>query len=139
MLKRSSDGVEGRYSIGRLLSPRDEALDLDEDEWKEAMAITRSGWKPDPARSRSVEGPSDPSGPAIRRVRGEGIKGQGGHPERGLLLIYLLDPAEAGGSVPADLPPVVAFGISFPASESGTKVEYKVNNVAWMQEYGGAD
>ncbi|MBZ9769422.1 Z1 domain-containing protein [Mesorhizobium sp. CA6] len=139
MLKRSSDGVEGRYSIGRLLSPRDEALDLDEDEWKEAMAITRSGWKPDPARSRSAEAPSDPSGPAIRRVRGEGINGQGGHRERGLLLIYLLDPAEAGGNVPADLPPVVAFGISFPASESGTKVEYKVNNVAWMQEYGGAD
>jgi hypothetical protein len=33
----------------------------------------------------------------------------------------------------------MAFGISFPGSNSGTKVEYKVNNVLWDQEYGPAD
>lgn len=139
MLKRASEGAEGRYSIGRLLSPRDEGLDLSAAEWNAALSATQASWKPDPARSRSTEPPSEPSGPAIRRVRGEGINGQDGHPERGLFLLYLLDPAEAGPDLPAGLPPVVAFGISFPASESGTKVEYKVNNVAWMQEYGGAD
>ncbi|TIQ33122.1 MAG: endonuclease [Mesorhizobium sp.] len=139
MLKRSSDGTEGRYSIGRLLSPRDEAIDLDENEWKAAMAITKAAWNADPGRSRSGDGPAEPSGPAIRRVRGQGIGGEGGHTDRGLLLLYLLDPEQADAGLSPDLPPVVAFGISFPASDSGTKVEYRVNNVAWMQEYGGAD
>lgn len=139
MLRRASEGAEGRYSIGRLLSPRDEGLDLSAAEWNAALSATQASWRPDPARAKSTESPSEPSGPAIRRVRGEGINGQDGHPERGLLLLYLLDPAQAGPDLPTGLPPVVAFGISFPASESGTKVEYKVNNVAWMQEYGGAD
>jgi len=139
MLKRKSEGTQGRYSIGRLLSPRDEAIDLDEKEWERAMTITRNGWKPDPARSRSGEPPSDPSGPAIRRTRGEGATGESGHPERGLLLLYALDPGQAEDTALSGLPPVIAFGISFPASESGTKIEYRVNNIAWMQEYGGAD
>jgi hypothetical protein len=38
-----------------------------------------------------------------------------------------------------DLPPVVAFAISFPASNSGHKVEYKVTNTLWEQEYGAAE
>lgn len=143
MLKRTAADNPGRYSIGRLLSPRDEALDLDDDAWQAALELTRETWKADAGRLKERGDPADPSGPAIRRVRGEGIPGSAtrtGNPERGLLLLYLLDPAEAGKShISADLPPVVAFGISFPASGLGVKVEYKVNNVAWEQEYGGAD
>ena len=139
MLTRAAEGTTGRYSIGRLLSPRDEAIDLTDGEWLAALDITRKGWKPDPARSKSTEGPDEPSGPSIRRLRGDGMPGQTGHPERGLLLLYVLDPAEAKSHVDPLLPPVVGFGISFPSSHSGTKVEYKVNNVAWTQEYGGAD
>ena len=59
------------------------------------------------------------------------------------LLIYLLDPARAEedgeGEALKGLPPVVAIGLSFPSTKNGEKVEYKVNNVAWTQEYGGAD
>jgi len=139
MLKRKSTGKAGRYAIGRLLSPRDETLDLDEAEWNAALDLTRSVWREDPARLKDGEEPSDPSGPAIRRIRGEGTPDSPGHPERGLLLIYLLDPKEAGDGVARDLPPVVAIGLSFPSTEKGEKVEYKVNNVAWTQEYGGAD
>lgn len=139
MLTRAAEGPAGKYSIGRLLSPRDEAIDLAGEEWLAALDLTKKGWKPDPARSKSTEGPSEPSGPSVRKLRGEGMAGHAGHPERGLLLLYVLDPAEAGAHIDPLLPPVVAFGISFPSSHSGTKVEYKVTNVAWTQEYGGAD
>jgi hypothetical protein len=80
---------------------------------------------------------ASPNGPAIRKIRGFGVVNVGAHPERGLMLIYLLDPYEAG--MPEGFPPVVAFGMSFPASHSGMKVEYKVNNVLWEQEYGPAE
>lgn len=137
MLVRKSTGKAGRYAIGRLLSPRDEAIDLDEAEWAEALRVTRAAWQKDPAR-RNAEEPADPSGPAIRLVRGRGAPGGAPHRERGLLLIYLLDPARAAPEMEG-LPPVAAIGVSFPASESGEKVEYMVNNVEWTQEYGGAD
>ena len=140
MLRRKAgDAPTGRYSIGRLLSPRDEAIDLDESQWTAALSLTRQAWQADAARLKTGEGPSGPSGPAIRRVRGEGGAGVDGDPRRGLLLLYLLDPAEAGQEALRGLPPVAAFGISFPSSGSGVKVEYKVNNVAWEQDYGGAD
>jgi hypothetical protein len=131
MLKRSAKGAPDRYSIGRLLSPRDETIDLTNEEYSEALRLTQLGWKPDPARSKSEAPPTDPSGPSIRAVRGQK------RPECGLLLLYVLDPKEAGSG--DELPPVVAMGLSFPASNSGTKVEYRVTNILWTQEYGGAD
>lgn len=137
MLVRRSNQA-GRYAIGRLLSPRDEALDLSEPAWDAALAATRDAWQADAARLKSRDAPSQPSGPAIRRIRGEGGHGVAGDPKRALLLLYLLDPEQARPDM-VGLPPVVAFGISFPASGSGVKVEYKVNNVAWSLEYGGAD
>ena len=75
----------------------------------------------------------------IRRVRGFGSAGIPAHPERGLLLIYLLDPAKANIGFPPDAPAIVAFGIAFPDSTSGQKVEYKVTNLLWEQEYGASD
>lgn len=137
MLQRKSAQKPGRYAIGRLLSPRDEAIDLDEVEWAHALTITRKAWHKDAAR-RNGEEPKDPSGPAIRLVRGQGAPKGRPHKDRGLLLIYLLDPDRADEGLKG-LPPVVAIGVSFPASESGEKVEYMVNNVEWTQEYGGAD
>ncbi|HCT9233327.1 TPA: hypothetical protein OUC02_004933 [Escherichia coli] len=56
-----------------------------------------------------------------------------------MLLLYALDPAKAKAEFPHDTPPVIAFGISFPDSKAGVKVEYKVNNVGWELEYGGSD
>jgi hypothetical protein len=140
MLKRAQSGDrEGRYSIGRLLSPRDEAIDLEDAEWQAALALTRAAAHADPGRQKADKEPDAPNGPAIRKVRGFGAEGVTAHPERGLLLIYALDPAKADAGFPPDAPPVIAFGISFPGSTTGLKVEYKVNNVLWEQEYGPAE
>jgi hypothetical protein len=141
MLKRAADpDIKDRYSIGRLLSTRDEAIDLDEAAWKAALEATIRAWKPDPGRQKDALAPSQPdapNGPAIRRVRGNGAEGVAPAPERGLLLLYLLDPQKAGvGVFPDRKGPVVAFGVSFPSSTSGVKVEYKVDHLLWEQEYG---
>ena len=141
MLKRKRDEeIKDRYSIGRLLSPRDEAIDLDEPAWMKAMEMTLRSWTPDPARQRDGEAPTPPSlpsGPAIRRIRGFGATGVPAAPERGLLLLYPLDPMEA--CLNETDTPVMAFGVSFPASVSGAKVEYKVDHLLWELEYGPAD
>lgn len=140
MLERASNSVtEDRYSIGRLLSPRDEAIDMAELAWQAALRLTRSAWHADPARQQKRAEPDEPNGPALRMVRGFGADGIPAHPERGLLLLYALDPSKAKARLAPDSPAVMAFGISFPGSRSGTKVEYKVNNVLWDQEYGPAD
>jgi hypothetical protein len=140
MLKRSNNGPhENRYSIGRLMSPRDEAIDLDEEEWKAALTTTHEAWHADPARLRESKEPDVPNGPAIRKIRGFGADNVPAHPERGVLLIYALDPLKAEAGFESDTPPIIAFGVSFPGSNSGLKVEYKVNNVLWEQEYGPAD
>jgi hypothetical protein len=141
MPARSPDkDVTDRYSIGRLLSPRDEAIDLDEHAWKAALEMAVKAWKPDPARQKDGTlpvPPSTPGGPSIRRVRGDGAKGVSSAKERGLLLLYPLDPKVA------DLEdvsiPVMAFGASFPTSHSGTVVEYRVDHLLWENEYGPAD
>lgn len=141
-LQRTAHGVHpDRYSIRRLMSPRDEAIDLDEAAWDAALAATRAAFHADPARHTSGVEPDVPNGPAIRRIRGLGGNGVPPHPERGVLFLYGIDPALAGpeAGLPDACPPVVAFAISFPESRSGARVEYKVNNVAWEQEYGAAD
>ena len=56
-----------------------------------------------------------------------------------MLFLYALDPVKAEARFPAGTPAVMGFAISFPASSSGLKVEYTVNNVLWEQEYGPAD
>lgn len=140
MLCRAKKGEhQDRYSIGRLLSGRDEAIDLDEPAWLAALAETRKVWQADPARLQEKKEPDEPSGPAIRKVRGFGAENVQAHPERGLLMLYILDPQNAEAGLPNGTPPVAAFGISFPGSHSGLKVEYKANNILWEQEYGSTE
>lgn len=133
MLKRTAHGQHpDRYSIGRLMSPRDEAIDLDDMAWKAALAKTRDAFRDDPGRNRAREEPNLPNGPAIRKIRPR---------DRGVLFLYAIDPMLAGddaGLLPAS-PPVIGFAVSFPASSSGARVKYKVNNILWEQEYGGAE
>jgi hypothetical protein len=141
--RKAERGIDDRYSIGRLLSPRDEAIDLDNAAWLAALRATRSAWKPDPARQRGGNPqtePDSPNGPAIRRVRGRGAEGVTPAPERGLLLLYLLDPAKSESpQLVGRTDPIVAFGISFPSSDAGVKVEYKVDHLLYAMEYGPAD
>jgi hypothetical protein len=140
MKRAAKSPTSDRYSIGRLLSPRDEGIDLDLDAWTAALEETHKLWKEDPARLTSQKEPEVPSGPSMRKVRGYGAEGVAAHPERGVLLIYLLNQENIeDDGPPAGTTPIVAFGISFPGSKSGTRVEYKVNNVLWEQEYGAAD
>lgn len=127
------------YSIGRLLSPRDESIDLDEDAWMAALNLTVDDRMMDPARRTEETGkepPKAPSGVFVRQVRGLGAKGVLGHPERGLLLLYPIDPSGAG--LPEDAVPVIGFGVSFPASRSATTVKYEVDHLLWETEYAPA-
>lgn len=144
--RAANPNVKERYSIGRLLSPRDEAIDLDDLAWSAALSSTKRAWKPDPAKQSAgvvQREPEVPNGPAIRRVRGKGTEGVQGSPERGVLLLYPLDPKLAGADVfPNRTKPIMGFGVSFPSSESGVKVEYKVDHLIWGQwelEYGASE
>jgi hypothetical protein len=145
MERAGKEGITDRYAIGRLLSPRDEAININEDAWLAALSETIKAWRGDPGRlAEKNEPPTVPNGVSIRLVNGFGLGNVPPHPERGLLLLYLLEPQAAYKKssdlkFPDDTPPIVSFGISFPTSVSGAKVEYKVNNVLWEQEYGASE
>ena len=150
MIKRKADiDRSDRYAIGRPVSPPDEAIDLDGPSWDAAMALTLKKWNPDPARvvdgKRPIE-PTLPSGLAIRQIRGKGDLEKGIRPslERGLLILYPLDPVESEFSPGFDgwEKPIIAFGVSFPVSDAGVKVKYAVDHLTqaqWAQEYGQVD
>lgn len=142
----NSNPNQEHYSIGRLLSPRDEAIDLDEEAWLAALNLTCEDRAQDPGRGTEETGkepPKYPGGVWIRQVRGLGAKGTSelpelpGHPERGLLLLYPIDQRDTG--LPEGSPPVIGFGISFPASHSITTVKYEVDHLLWETEYAQAD
>jgi hypothetical protein len=125
---------QNHYRIRRLVNPPDEALDLDEDEYAEALKKTHEEWEKEP-RGRAE--PKSPSGPQIRRVR---------PPNRGLLILYPLDPGGDGvaGSEKVDPAasdiPVLGFAISFPRVDSAiaSRVRYVVNNIYYQQEFGSS-
>jgi hypothetical protein len=141
-LERRGDENRDHYSIGRLLSPRDESIDLDDAYWEAALEETRKAWHADPGRRKAKTEPEEPNGPAVRKVRGLGTATLPPCPERGVLLLYALDPEKSGLGLSGDTPDVIAFGMSFPGSRAGKKVEYVVGNVMWNQwgeQYGTAD
>ena len=139
---RGDTGVGGRYTIGVLTDPVDEAIDMDEAEWLAALAATQAEWKPDAARNR-LEKPSRPSGRKIREQRGKGFPGGPAPSRKGLLLLYPLSPVVEGRQVIDGWnEPIMGVAMSFPASDSGVKVDYKVDQLLWKEwegEYGAAD
>ena len=116
----------GRYAIRRLVSPRDELIDLTREERDSALQRTIDWWKINPGRSRRTSEPDAPSGPAARSVR---------PPSRGLLLVYPLDP-DFETETPRAAIPIVGIAVSFPESPKAdaTVVEYTVNNVYLQRE-----
>ena len=128
------------FSIGVLTDPKDESIDIDDDIWRKALEVTRAAWKPDPARGR-FDPPSFPSGKGIRETR----RKLGGEIDRGLLLLYPLSPYLYKDKkldrliIPGWNKPIMAFAIAFPASDRAIKVEYDVNLLYWMQEYGPSE
>ncbi|WP_316197043.1 Z1 domain-containing protein [Bradyrhizobium sp. SZCCHNS3053] len=107
--------ASGRYIVKTVLSPRDEAMDLDQAEFARALAATNSRRMKD-----GKEETTTPDGPEIRKVRGE-------DPRRALLLLYPLSPTKA------DLPdidvPIFGIVVSFPESRNGRSVRYRFNSV----------
>ena len=122
--RRSYQPEAERYVIGRLLAPRDEAIDLELEDYDAALRMTIDSWQKDPGRSRRQQEPTTPSGPNIRERR---------NARNGLLLLYPLSPT--GHHVEGDVP-VIGFGISFPRSPTARTVTYTVNNVYSEQEFG---
>lgn len=146
MSMRTADkSINDRYAISRLLSPRDEAIDLDKQAWNAALARTKKMFNPDAGRQKNgtkPKQPDTPNGPSIRHIRGKGSDADGvpSASQRGLLLLYPLDPQKANHhALSSRKGPVIAFGVSFPSSDSGVKVEYAVDHLLWEQEYGAAD
>ena len=125
-----------RYSIKTLISPRDQAIDLTEAEWNAALELSQKTWRNDTDRNEGKERPSEPRGPQIRHVLGEGVAEAGiiARRERGLLMLYLLDPEGADVDDLKGADPIVAWAISFPSSTSERRVSnssYIANSVLW--------
>jgi hypothetical protein len=137
MLKRTQNKGDLRtYSIGTLISPRDQAIDLTQAQWGAALDLTRKAWRGDRESDDGKEPPKAPGGPAIRRILGDGDPALGLAHERtrGLLLLYLLDPTEAGNDNLDQHEPVLAWAMSLPGSPSGrglTDQDYMANTVTW--------
>jgi hypothetical protein len=115
---KSKASSNDRYSIKRLVSPVDESIDLPEDVKKKI----RAGLKEDSASQNQAS-----NGELANPYRAERS------PDRGLLLIYPLDPEDAGWTV---APPILGFAISFPGSANTSSVEYRVNNTYYLEEFG---
>jgi len=117
LTQRSPTTKEGsRYCLnkGRLLSPPDELLDLTEEEIEQALELA--------PYSKTGERLKRPKPGAIRQVRPK---------EKGLMLIYPLNPSEV------DMPtPFMGLFFSFPASDTASPIGYKVNNIYWQEEFG---
>jgi hypothetical protein len=107
-----------RFTIRRLLSPPDEALDLSDAERVRALEFTEMYRI---QAGKAFDASSPPSGKAIRQAR---------PPSRGLLLLYPLNPESY--LLASDLVPM-GIGLSFPASNSGATIEYVVNRI-WRDE-----
>jgi len=127
-------GDENKLSIGRLVSPIDETIDVGEVLYFAALDRTIKVWEKAEAegKKRSKQQPNTPSGISIRALKGElGIK-------TGLLMIYLIDP-RASGLSPEIKDHIVGVALSFPGSKSDVRVTYKINNIAFNAQYGPSE
>jgi hypothetical protein len=119
---RSDRKVAGRYIVRTSLSPYDEAIDLSDTEFQNALDATNA------ERTASGEPPTDrPNGPSIRAERGK-------RPENGLLIIYAFDPAVALGDATITDRPVIGIVVSFPDSPTASRRLYVENTVKRRQE-----
>lgn len=123
---RCNDASEDTvYSTRRVVSPSDEFVDLDPDQYKRAMAATVAGAAGKLDRNGNQVVPRIPSGPSIRAQR---------RADQALLLIYPIVSPRKGKDEPLWAhPPLVGFAISFPKSPHAVSVEYRVNEI-WTQQ-----
>lgn len=111
---------DDRFIIGTALSPLDQAIDLTDDEFADALIRTNR------ERASRRKPPTDvPSGEFIRKVRGS-------RPQNGLLIIYPIDPDEA--NVATTDRPVISVVVSFPDSDAADNRVYRINSVQQREE-----
>ncbi|WP_197486895.1 Z1 domain-containing protein [Rhizobium bangladeshense] len=109
-----------RFIIGTALSPLDQAIDLTDAEFAEALALTNAE-----RASRKKPATDVPSGEFIRKARGA-------RPQNGLLIIYPIDPDKA--LVEKTDRPVIGVVVSFPNSDLADDRIYRINSVAQKEE-----
>lgn len=105
-----------RYTIRRLVNPKDEQIDLTDPQKEVALATTIENWR----RAKEPKRNEQPTSPGGREAREQRPK------ENGLLLIYPLDSLRAG--ILGTVNPVMGIAISFPQSDTARPVSYIVNN-----------
>lgn len=115
----TEDTFSDKYTIRRLISTRDEWLDLDEPIRENIMKETVEAWKKGKIKSKEV--PEIPSGRIIRDKRDK---------SNGLLLIYPVDLREGNKK----LVHTTGFAVSFPYSDTAPDIEYIVNKIYWDNE-----
>jgi hypothetical protein len=111
------------YVTGRLISPSDEWIDLTSEQRSAALERTIRLWER--GESRAKKRPTAPAGPSVRVCR---------PPQRGLLLVYPLDPAPAhlenvGGAL-------VSFAVSSPESPGAPTIRHIVPTRYWQADFG---
>jgi hypothetical protein len=116
------DPPDDMYVTGRLISPSDEWIDLTPDQRKAALERTIDLWER--GESKAQKRPTTPSGPSVRACR---------PPQRGLLLVYPLDPAPPRLN---NLGALVSFAVSFPESPGAPTISYMVPNRYWQTDFG---
>jgi hypothetical protein len=101
-----------------IISPRDEFIDLTQDDYNMALKLTEERSK----KKNLAESVNYPNGEIVRNeIRS---------PKNPLLLIYFLDPAGAypeGTEIPDRNIPIVGYAISFPGSRFKECVSYRIN------------
>ena len=106
-----------KVTIGRLVSPRDETIGLDQMQVDQALKETVAAWER--KRSPKRDQPKSPSGPFIRVQRSK---------ECGLLLIYPID-ARLDGDIP-----IMGFAVSFPFDTDSPLIDYAENSVKQLED-----
>lgn len=96
-----------------IISPKDEFIDLTEDEYAEALRITNE------AREHGE----------AQYPKGQLVRNEIRTPNKPLLLLYLLDPISSCVTYPLETNdfPFVGYAISFPKSNQDANVSYAVN------------
>lgn len=115
--RRESDDSKNRpfYLIrnSHIIGPKDEFIDLTNEEYRRAMEETERIWRD----NGKTKVPNYPNGNWVRNnIR---------IPNRVLLLIYFLDPK--GAHLESNSDPIVGFAISFPGSNRNDAVAYAVH------------
>ena len=117
-----------KMNKSNILSPEDEQIDLEDTQKETAFELTLQAWKDGTAKRTAKKEPIRASGPFIRSVRS---------PQKGLLLLYPLDPSEVLPQFTSM--PIIGHAVSFPLSEQAATVEYTVNTTYWQDHYGSDD